>query len=341
MSKSKQNLNLSKLSDAKLLKLRLCDLNLKIEGTVLEKRIDRLYSELESRGINFKPHCWLSTEWFAPESAPGIAIPFYLAHPRLRRLERSQVYEVEGGSEEWCMKLLRHEAGHAVDTAFGLHRKKRYRELFGRASAPYPEHYTPKPNSRSYVLHLDLWYAQAHPVEDFAETFAVWLRYAKRWRARYKGWKALRKLEGVNEMMREIAGKKPSVKSRAKVDPLPRLKMTLAEYYEAKRRRFGLVDKAFYDAELRRLFKAQEGEHGVSAATFLRRKRALLRSIVARWTGEYSYTIDQILQQMIERSRELELRVVGDESEMFRETLAMLSVQVTSNVLSGRRKIPI
>ncbi|MCB0346357.1 MAG: putative zinc-binding metallopeptidase [Bdellovibrionales bacterium] len=329
------------MSDAQLLKLRFCDLGVSIEGSVLERRISILHQELDQRGIRFKPHCWLSSEWFAPEDVPGIAIPFYLADPRLRQLEKRQVYEVEGGSQEWCMKLLRHEAGHALDTAYQLYRKKQYRQTFGRASLPYPEHYTPRPNSRSFVLHLDLWYAQAHPVEDFAETFAVWLRYPKRWKVRYRGWKALAKLESVDQMMNEIAGRKALVTSRAKVDPISRLGMTLEEHYEKKRQRFGLIDKAFYDAELRRLFRTDDDKGGVPAAAFLRRKRVQLRSIIARWTGEYPYTIDQILQQMIERSKALELRAVGEDEELFREALTMLSVQVTSNVLAGRRKIPI
>ena len=48
--------------------------------------------------------------------------------------------------------------------------------------------YTPDPNSRAYVQHLDYWYAQSHPFEDYAETFAVWLRPSSRWKRRYEGW---------------------------------------------------------------------------------------------------------------------------------------------------------
>ena len=145
----------------------MCDLKLRIQGTPLERRIDKLYKELESREIPFRPHCWLSDEWFSPDGVPGIAIPFYLAHPRLARLERRQVLEVEGGTEEWCMRILRHEAGHALDTAFGLHRRRMWRETFGKYSEPYPDYYSPRPYSKSFVVHLDSWYAQSHPAEDF------------------------------------------------------------------------------------------------------------------------------------------------------------------------------
>ena len=102
------------LPDDELLTWRMCDLGLHIEGTVLEERIERLYDELEYRGIRFRPHFWLSDEWFSPDGVPGIAIPFYLAHPRLARLERKQMLEVEGGTEDWCLRILRHEAGHAL-----------------------------------------------------------------------------------------------------------------------------------------------------------------------------------------------------------------------------------
>jgi hypothetical protein len=111
------------LRDEKLLDIRLCDLRVGIEGTSLEERIARLHRELEARGLRFRPHAWLSDEWFSPDGVPGIAIPFYLAHPRLARLERRQVGEVEGGTAAWCMKILRHEAGHAIDTAYRLHRR--------------------------------------------------------------------------------------------------------------------------------------------------------------------------------------------------------------------------
>ena len=196
--------SISKLKEEQLLDVRLCDLGLSIKGTVLRERIEQLYDELAARGLKFKPHCWLSDDWYSPDGVPGIAIPFYLAHRRLMRLERKQLLEVEGGTHEWCMKILRHEAGHAIDTAYRLRRRRKYRELFGKVSQPYPQYYQPKPHSKRYVMHLDMWYAQSHPVEDFAETFAVWLRPRSRWRSQYREWPALRKLEYVQELMQEV-----------------------------------------------------------------------------------------------------------------------------------------
>jgi hypothetical protein len=162
----------SDLDDEALLDIRMCDLPLAIEGTIAE-RIAELRGELGARDLQFPLHFYVSDEWFTPDGATVIAVPFYLAHPRLARLEEAQMLEVEGGEHDWCMRILRHEAGHAIDNAFRLRLRRQRRRLFGLPSKPYPEFYTPKPYSKSFVLHLDAWYAQSHPDEDFAETFAV------------------------------------------------------------------------------------------------------------------------------------------------------------------------
>ena len=227
-----------KCTNQELLEWRLCDLGLTLEGSGLEAPIERLYRELEGRKLRLKPHCWISEEWFSPDGVPGIAIPFYLAHPRLKRLERAQILEVEGGTAAECLRLLRHEAGHAIQHAFRLHRRKRWRELFGSTTEPYPDYYRPNPGSRRYVVHLPNWYAQSHPDEDFAETFAVWLTPGSRWRRKYLGWPALRKLRYVDQLMHELAGQKPPVRSKARPDPIHRIKTTLDEHYRAKRQRY-------------------------------------------------------------------------------------------------------
>ena len=142
--------------DDKLMDLRICDLNVSIEGSALEPIIAQLRGELTARGLTgFDPHFWLSAEWFSPDGVPGVAIPFYLAHPRLEKLERSQMLEVEGGTPEWCLKILRHEAGHAIDNAYRLRNRLRRQRVFGPSYMQYPDYYTPKPYSKSHVLHLD------------------------------------------------------------------------------------------------------------------------------------------------------------------------------------------
>ena len=328
------------LSDEELLDLRMCDLDLRIEGSPVEPRIEQLYEELEQRGLDFRPHFWLGDEWFSPDGVPGIAVPFYLAHPRLARLELHQMLEVEGGSRPWCMRILRHEAGHTIDTAYRLHRRRRWREVFGKSSVPYPEHYQPKPYSKSFVLHLDLWYAQSHPSEDFAETFAVWLKPRSRWRAQYAGWPALKKLEYVDELMAEIASSKPLVSSREHVDPLRTVRKTLREHYAEKRDRYGLDEANIYDRELRRLFSDHpQDARCPSAAAFLRRHRRELRHVVAEWTGQYQYTIDQVLSEMIERCRELNLRLTRTEEKAKADAIVMLTVQTMNYLHGGHHKV--
>ena len=225
-----------KLSDEQLLKRRLSSLRVTVEGTWLEDCLNSLHEELEERGIRLRPHAWISSEWFSPDNTPGIAIPFYLAHPRLMKLEKKMMLDVEGGTWSECMAILRHEAGHTMQHAYQLQRRRRWQQLFGPSSKRYPRYYRPNPASRRYVQHLRLWYAQSHPDEDFAETFAVWLRPRSNWRTRYAGWPALKKLEYVDELMDEIAGKRPLVTERERVDPLHELSQTLADHYKKKQR---------------------------------------------------------------------------------------------------------
>ncbi len=330
------------LPDEALLDVRFCDLGLRIEQSPLSPRIKRLHGELERRGIRFRPHCWLSDDWFSPDGTPGIAIPFYLAHPRLTRLERKLMLGVEGGTEDWCMRILRHEAGHAIDTAHRLHRRSSWRKTFGRYSDPYPEYYRPKPYSKSFVLHLDLWYAQSHPSEDFAETFAVWMRPRSPWRVQYQGWPALKKLEYVDQIMADVRERKPAVTSRRHIDSLRTLRTTLREHYDEKLSRYVVDQPHFYDRDLRRLFSvASGGQRGTSAAAFLRRIRPELRKSVAHWTGEFQYTIDQVLGEMIDRCRELDLRLDRPEQQARRDALVMLTVQIMNYLHGGHHRIAI
>ncbi len=332
--------SLHRLTDEQLLSLRLCDLPLRIDHSPLADRIDRLYEELETRGIGFKPHVWLSSEFFSPDQVPGVAIPFYLAHPRLSELERRQMLEVEGGSDIECMRVLRHEAGHAIDTAYQLHRRRRWAQLFGSFRTPYPVTYKPRPRSRNYVLHLRAWYAQSHPAEDFAETFAVWLTPNSRWRQRYRGWPALQKLELVDELISEIKGQPAKNKTRRKVEPLSSFKLTLRQHYEHKREQYSVEWPDVYDKDLRRIF-SDDGlfKKRPTAASFLRDFRPELRELVAEGTGVHQYTINHVLQHMIERCKELRLRLTLPETEAKQKSMVMLTVQIMNVIHSGYHRV--
>jgi hypothetical protein len=327
------------LSDDKLLRLRLKDLKVTVEGTWLERCLQDLYDELEERGLRIRPHAWISNEWFSPDDTPGIAIPFYLAHPRLMRLERKMIIDVEGGTVPECMRILRHEAGHVVQVAYQLQRRRRWQELFGRSSTRYPSHYRPNPASRRYVYHLPLWYAQSHPDEDFAETFAVWLTPRSNWRKRYANWPAIKKLEYVDELMAEIATQRPEVTRRFKVEPLSRLNQTLAEHYQKKRAHYAINTPKIYDRDLRRIFSSNpKYRQAPSAAAFLRRNRAKIRQVVSKWTGEYQLTLDVIFDDMINRCRQLKLRAVGSERRLRMEFIVLLTAKTVDSLYGPSRR---
>jgi hypothetical protein len=329
----------ARLPDEKLLQVRLKDLGVTLEGTWLQSCLDDLHVELGQKGLRIRPHAWISNEWFSSDDTPGIAIPFYLAHPRLMRLERKMIIDVEGGTVPECMRILRHEAGHVMQHSYQLQRRRRWQELFGRSSKRYPSYYRPNPASRRHVQHLPLWYAQSHPDEDFAETFAVWLTPRSNWRSRYAGWPALKKLQYVDKLMTEIGAERPLLARRAHVDPLNRLTQTLAEHYQKKQAHYAVYYPRIYDGDLRRIFSEDpKHSHAPSAATFLRRNRANIRQMVSKWTGEYQLTLDAVFDDMIARCRELKLRAVGSERQLRLDFIVLLTAKTIHSLYSPLRR---
>lgn len=315
----------ARLDDEALLDLRFCDLRLRLDEPRLLAGLSRLDAELQHRGIRHRPHAWLAEEWFSPDGVPGIAIPFYLAHARLRKLERRMMHEVEGGAAEELIKILRHEAGHALDTAYGLRRRKAWREVFGKASQRYPVRYSPRPTSRSFVLHLGLWYAQSHPTEDFAETFAVWLPPRSRWRSAYAGWPAMRKLEYVDATFAELRGVRPRNRKRAFVEPLTANRTTLREHYRHKRAKDNFTEAGRYDRWLLRVFSSErEAAGNFSASRFLSAVRPRLCKELGRQVATHPYLIRQVLDASIDRARLLKLRMRRGRVQTEREVLRML-----------------
>src|SRR5476649_544008 len=328
-----------KLSDEQLLKQRLSSLRVKVESTWLEDCLGTLNEELQARGIRLRPHAWISSEWFSPANVPGIAIPFYLAHPRLIKLEKKMMLEVEGGTWSECMAILRHEAGHAVQHAYQLQRRRHWQQLFGPSSKHYPLYYRPNPASRRYVQHLRRWYAQSHPDEDFAETFAVWLRPRSDWRRRYAGWPALKKLQYVDRLMKELAGAAPVVRNKRRMDPLRTVSRTLFEHYTYRRALYSVEYPDTYDEDLLRLFSLSKSNRTKeSAASFLRRHRTDIRRVVSKWTGEYQFTLDTVLGDMIGRCRELKLHVGTPERQLLIDFMVLLTARTMAFLAQhGRR----
>jgi hypothetical protein len=315
----------ARLPDEELLNMRFCDLKLSIERSPLARYVRRLYTDLERRGIGIRPHVWLSQEWFSPDGVPGIAVPFYLAHPRLERLERRIMREAEGGSSRLLMRILRHEAGHAVDNAYRLRRRRRWREVFGPASRPYPARYRARAGSRRYVHHLGEWYAQAHPTEDFAETFAVWLTPKSAWRREYAGWPALHKLQAVEELIGSVRGERPPVRNRARIEPLEHDTRTLAAHYRRKLAHNRQIRRGLADELLQRAFaRERTPRQSLRAATLLRAHGRVLTAAAARTLKIDPYSVEQVLRMLIERSERLGLYVRGNQRDAKRYARWML-----------------
>ena len=327
----------TRLSDEQLLQRRFSSLRLALTDSRLEASVRRVYAELGAKGIRFRPHFWLSEEWFSPDGIPGIAIPFYLAHPRLMQLERRIMREVEGGNDKWLMRILRHETGHAIDTAYGLRRRKAWRTVFGKASRRYPSRYSPRPASRRYVLHLGHWYAQSHPTEDFAETFAVWLPPRARWRSQYAGWPAMKKLEYVDETMRALEGRRALRLSRDVVEPLADNHRTLREHYRRKRERYEVDVSMTYDRRPVRVFgRRDQHPKRLAASRFLREVSPQLRRLLVRRARMHPYLVDYVLRHAIQRARVLDLRLKSSQREAKRAALGMLERIMLDMLLRDR-----
>jgi len=324
------------LSDQELLERRISTLGLRLEGTTLESLIRQLYAELTARGLIFHPPCHIGDEWFVPIGIPAIFIPFFLVHDRLRTLERRMMLEVEGETPEWFMKLIRHEAGHAYSYAYQLQRKKKWQRCFGHTTEEEtPSTYRPRPFSRSYVVHLEDWYAQSHPDEDFAETFAVWLTPELNWGKRYDGWPALRKLEYIDELMHSLAGRPPMHTPAYRVADYDFLNVKLKTYYARKRKLNEEAYPDFYDADLRELFGASAG---IKASAYLRRRRRRLLNAISQWTNERKFTVNELLARLTRRCDELGLHVLNDDPQQDFRVTAFITTLVMNYLFTGKFK---
>ncbi len=331
---------LAEKTHRQLMQMRICDLGVTLDASGLDRYIKQLYDELDRRDIPFHPPCYLTDEWGCPDGVPVIGIPFYLADPVLVALERETMLGAEGDDPAEMMKLLRHECGHAVNYAYHVHKRREWERLFGPFDSPYPEHYRTRRFSKRYVRHLEGSYAQRHPDEDFAETFAVWLTPDSDWRRRYVGWPALRKLEYIDSLIGELAGQKPLVRARRRVEPLDRLRTKLRTHYAKKREHYGLAYPNFYDRDLRRLFSAApEHAENPKASRLIHRIRRDVRRLVAEATGTYQYTIDKVLEDMISRADELGLRLKYPEERTKLDFMLLVAVQTMNYLHSGRHRV--
>ena len=322
--------------------MRICDLGVSIEESWLEERTRVLHHELAQSGLSIQPVTYLGDEWFSPEGQVAISIPFYLAHPRLMALERTMMLEVEGETEEWCQKLLRHEAGHCFDHAYSFSKTRKWRRLFGSPNQEYaPENYRPKPYSRSFVKHLSNWYAQAHPDEDFAETFAVWIDPNSQWQQEYSKWPvALAKLQYVDEQSRLSSNKPWIIPGKKLPYSASRMTTTLENYYAKRKRQHADEYPDFYDEDLKRIFNggSDTSKRDLGAASFMRRNQKSIIDSVSRWTGERKFPIHQLVRKLQVRCESLRLRLGDDDSRTCFDVASYLATLVTNYLHTGKFK---
>lgn len=333
----------AKYSDDQLLKVRICDLNIELKGSAIEAYINQLYQELEAKGLAFRPKVYFGDEWFSPEGVPAISVPFYFAHARLTELEKSIILEVEGGVAEYFMKLLRHEAGHCFDHAYQFSKRPKWKKIFGSSAQEYhPETYRPRPYSRGFVRNLDNWYAQAHPDEDFAETFAVWLDPQSDWKNKYKKWpKVLSKLEFIDLLAKQSQKKKPrKAKSKDFIYSSDRLRRTLEKYYQKRKKDHAEDYPNFYDDDLKKIFNGDSKlpKKKYSAELFMKKNQKEIVKHLGYWTKEKKYTIQMLLKRLAARCKETDLRLGKSETETRLQVVTYLTTLIMSYLFTGKFK---
>src|SRR3990172_1088663 len=294
---------------AEVLAEKISELPLKIEVTFLEAQIHKLYEEMEAKSLVFRPKCYLSDEWGCPDGIPVIGIPFYLADKKLSRIEEEFTENLE--KDEEIILYLRHEAGHAFNYAYQLYQTEEWPSIFGPFSRPYIDEYKPNPLSKKYVRHSLGWYAQKHPDEDFAETFAVWLTPGLNWRKQYDGWEALKKLDYVDRVCREVGQQQPKIGEMEFDQPLSELSLTIREFYE---RRAGkeypkIISQLgpYLDGDLREIFETKKDAHYKPAQEFILNHRHTLRNLVYYWTGISIHILRSLIRYLAERAQAIDI----------------------------------
>ena len=323
-----------------LLHTRVCDLGLKIEDSPLEPFTKRLEREFEAKGIEFRPSFYLTDSWGCPDRVPLIGVPFYLADKRLARIEEEQTGEIE--DDLMVMMLMRHEAGHTMSYAYRLWKEPDWVEVFGPFSKPYREKFHPQPLSRDFVRHIyasqyGRTYAQKHPDEDFAETFAIWLTPRSSWHKRYRYWPALKKLQYVDALMRRIRKKAPRCSSQKPLNPIEKMDMPLAEHYGQRAERFRAAAQGFVDDKLRKVFPRFSGNSSVPAKTLLRKHHKELLDRLIRWSSLGEDDAQAILQKLEDRAGALRLKLPQrQEEEKLLDTAAMATALAVEFAYCGR-----
>jgi len=308
------------------------DLGLRIEGTTLEPIVQTFLAEVERLELPFRPRPYLSTEWGVPMGTIAIAIPFYLARSELTALHARRTGHLEGASAADILRYLRHEMGHVVNYAYQLYEEETWIASFGSITQPYVEEYRPEPFSRRFVRHLPGWYAQKHPDEDWAETFAVWMTPGRDWRAEYAAWPvALGKLELCDRMVRGLRGRPPALTDEELDEEVGELATTLGDYYATSGVE-ELAELPGIDGALRSVF---DESAGTPAAEVIGAASAGIIDGVFRWTGLFPERTRTLLRHLETRARALGLFCGPDERGAVVSLTALVTALAMNQVVKG------
>jgi hypothetical protein len=284
--------------------------------------------------MKFRPPVYLTDEWGCPSGEPVIGLPFYLANPDLAQLER-EMNDLEDARE--IMMYLRHEAGHAFNYAYRLYNRPEWKHIFGWFRRPYRENYRPVPFSRNYVRHMAGWYAQKHPDEDFAETFAVWLTPRSGWRKRYRGWGAMAKLQYMERIARELSNVDP-VRKKGRTDiTVEEMEITVGELYRPAAEEVPIIDMAT-DADLKDIFHGvKRGKRARPAQLFLHEHRKAVVDKIAYWTGVQRPLVKRLVEAIETRIGELGLMAdARREAEHLAEITVYASALAMNYLTNGK-----
>jgi hypothetical protein len=286
------------------------ELGLTIAGSPLEPVLGEFQNELERAGIKrLRPDFYLSTEWGVPFPSISIGIPFYLARPELTEVHAGHGEYLEGVGKEELLRFLRHEMGHVINYAYRLYEREDWVRQFGSMTQPYLEEYRPEPFSRRHVQHLPGWYAQKHPDEDWAETFAVWVTPNSDWRAGYRDSpQALAKLKYCDRVMRELNRSDPLVTATDHDEDVSELQSSLEEFYREAVSAGENPLPPGLDGALQTIFEDYgkgEDREKRPADKLIRRMERDLMTDVYRWTGHFPEDTRRLVRHLAQRAKEL------------------------------------
>jgi hypothetical protein len=238
------------------------------------------------RAQRFRPKCYLTDEWGCPNMEPVIGIPFYLADPKLQRLE-SEMNDIEDARQ--IMMYLRHEAGHAFNYAYALYKTKNGADLRAVPAALPRQLQTGSVLAPVRAAHGRLVRAKASRrrlCRDLRGLAHASLQLAQA----VQGWGAMKKLLYMDRIGRKFGDADPVVASGDTDITVDEMEVTVGEFYQRAIDQQLTPGELPLDTDLHDIFNVSKRRRkNVRAAVdLLRENRKVLVDKVNYWTGVQS-----------------------------------------------------